>query len=165
MLNSAMTRINENTYMPLIMPFVKKLTHYITDELYFCNGVFILEFMQLPFSAVPSAGYLSVKETARLYVESYACLSKTKRDTSKYKQTIESKMNSGYANEYSDTPTFCSRIIVREGIQKGVPITLLSSHILTIYNLSAYNFMKRCSYQKSQGRLSCEQLFETRTST
>lgn len=145
MLNSAMTRINENAYMSTISSFVKKATQYIVDELYFCNGVFILTFLQLPFSSVPHSSYLNVKDTARLYVESYACLSKTKRDTAKYKSSIEKKMESGYANEYTETPSFCMRILQPEGLQKHVPITLLSTHILNL----PVNEMKEKLYTSS----------------
>lgn len=127
MLNICMLKLQDGKPISRFNAFSKKLEIFITNELYFNHGVYIYKFLELPFSNVPKQQYTNVKDTARLYVESYACLVKTKCNSLKYKTEIRKKMDSGYAHEYRGEPTYCPRVTTHDALQKRVPITLLSA--------------------------------------
>jgi len=120
LLNIAFKLIKDIAPLPYMKSHVMKLETYLQEELLFCFGVYIYEFNSVPFSS--SNAYMNVKDTARLLIESNACLSKSNRNVQKYRDAITQKLQSGYAMEYMGEATLYKTITNSEHIGKGVYI-------------------------------------------
>lgn len=117
-LNIAYKLLNDISPLSYMKAHVMKLDTYIYEELLFCIGIFMYEFNSIPFSNPQS--YMNVKDTAKLLMESDACLAKSNRNVKKYRDTIAHKLQSGYAMEYMGEVTFYKTITGLENIRKGV---------------------------------------------
>lgn len=132
-LNSCVWLLKDASPPSRHIAFVQRLIKHTQQELLLIVGVFILTQEELPFSAIPRQGYMSVRDTARLLTESRACLQHSTPIAQKFIDEITLKLASGYAAEYREDPVFYKHILnnnnVEELYAKGLAQYIISSPV------------------------------------
>jgi len=131
LLNSTLSLLEDVVCPSKQLDFYKQTKSTIMKELSMCCGVYMLHEVHIPFSSTPHSAYVNVKDTARLYAESYACLCRSGKGGEKYMKEIKDKMESGYATEYRGDPSYYKIIATPAFWTNRAPIVLLSDIIVT----------------------------------